>query len=614
MAGGGYDPAALQAQIQDQTSADQHELALIEEAKRRLGANEFVRVAARETVGTPIQTSPPTADVVRRSRNQDFAADQDPRAVPVPGGVLDEVIGGLGNSQDTGSQEIAGAVGKPGLLAGEEQRIKAQAAGEAGAVPVQGADPLAQRQAILAALGGLQPRVIGVTRGGFQPSARSNQAQVESKALPPAWHEALASMTAAGRSAAEGGAVVESELARVQMDAAAKRTQDLQTQARAESEALQTEERARTMAEERIQRAMVDFDKSGYRPENYGTLFAEQSPGGKMAGILGGILGMFGGAATGKGNAFTEQLDKQIERRARAAEAESQRKGALVGMQQNAYARLERSFADSRAARASLRAIYTEQAKEELVREANRVGIAAEHPKLQASLAALEEKRLGYLRETASVVTENARAEERYVPPQAIIAQPTGLGGIEDLLSKGDRESLKDFEGELEKRGVHQAEQGVSLMREGMREMASANPEEGKRFLLRLAAANPQRYGEIFAQFGSEPGAQKFLEGYQRIRQSDAGKALTGTELVSSANVLGAGSDKELDTAVYAFNRRVQDQYDSLRAGGYDKAYKIYSLIRAHNESLGRAPRDLRGVPHPEPQTEGLPVAAPQAP
>lgn len=499
-----------------------------------------------------------------------------------------------------------------GLLADQERAALDQAAREGGSGMVRGASPDAQRAAVLAALQGLGPRVVGMTKGGFQPSARGEQVQVESKVPSPDFMESLARFSEHGKAAAEGEAAVATEMQLLAQVAAERRAQSLRTQAQAEEQALQSEERARGFAEQRIQKAVADFEASAPRAENYGTLLEGRTDGERIGAVAGALLGMFGGAMTGKPSQFVAQLDSSIERRAKAAEAASRVKGAVVGMQENAYARLERNFADARAARSALRAIYTEQAKSELEAAAARVGVGAEHPRLQAALAQLEEKRLGYLRETASVVTQNARNEEKYAAPRAIMAGGVGkLGvrGLESVLDKDQLEALGKFEQELEKRGVHQAEQGVELMREGLNDMKRENPEEGKRFLLRLAATDPKKYGELFAQVAGSPGAQKYLEGYQRIRQADAGKALTGTELVSSANALGTADDQALEVAIYAFNRRIQDQYNALRAGPYGEAYKLYQLKKAYNASEGRSGGDIRGTQSPIPQTEGLPIA-----
>lgn len=503
-----------------------------------------------------------------------------------------------------------GALSNPARRALEEEEAagKAQAAGEAGERPVVGVSPEARRQAVLDALGGGQPQVVGYSKGGMMPSGTTQQAQVERKVMPPEWHESLARFTETGRAAAEGLSAEAALVAEARARAASRQARQLEVDARAEQIAQQNEQNARQLAEQRIQAALADFQASGPRPENYGTFFDEATPGGKVGAIFAGLFGAMGGAATGRPSGFTEALDKQIENRARAAEAEQRRMGAVLGAQETAYGRLEKAFASEQQARAAIRAIYYQQAGEELKAELGAIGVGAEHPRAQAMLQELEGKRLGYLSQLASGVIESARADQKFVPPQAIVAKPRGLSGIFANLSKDQMEQLQKFEAELEKRGVLMAEQGVAGMNEGLREMMKNDPQSGRRFLLKLAASRPGSFGEVFAQFSSTPGAQKFLNGYQRFISSDAGKATTATELTNLGNSLGSGSDEALQTAVYGFNRRVQDQYDSLRAAGYDDAYKVYGLVR-ELVSSERGPRDVQGIPHPAPQTEPFPVA-----
>lgn len=488
-------------------------------------------------------------------------------------------------------------------LAQSDRDIKAEAAGREKTEQLKGASP-EQLLATLQALNG--PRVVGMTKGGYQPSARGMQTSTEEKVQSPDWYSTLRDFEARGKSAAEGQAIVAGEQARAQADAAAQKSAQLQTQAMAEEKALAQEESARQAAQFRIDRAMADYQASGPRFQNYGTLFDQSTPAQKISGLGGMLLGLFGQAMTGQPSAFQVQLDKLIERRAQEAEADSRRKLQGVGMAENAYARLERSFSDQRAARSALRAIYAEQAKAELEQSAASIGVALENPMLQQALADLDAKKLGFLKETAAVVNETAREEEKYAPPRAVLAQGMS-GSLASLIGKDRAEEVDKYESELEKRGVHQAEQGFSLMKQGLAAMKNEGAGRGKGFLLKLATSKPEAYGELVAQFGSTPGMQMFLEGFSRLRQTDVGKATTSTELINSANALGTGDPKALDTALYSFNHRIQNQKDALQVR-FPGAARDYALLQEYYARLGRGPADYQGVPHPEPQTEPVPI------
>lgn len=486
----------------------------------------------------------------------------------------------------------------PSSLASDDAAIKAKAEAEAGASPLKGATP----EQLLAALRGLGGQhVIGMTRGGFQPSGRGQQTQTEEKVLPPEWYNTLRQLEMHGKAGAEGMAAGEAELSRIQANAAKSRAVSLGMQAQAETKTLEQEERARDYAQQRIDRAMAEYQASGPRFENYGSLFNASTPTQQAAGLGGMLLGLFGGAMTGQQSGFTKALDGMIERRAQLAEADSRKKGQLVGMAENAYSRLERSFADSRAARAALRAIYAEQAKAALEGEAAQLGIGMEHPKLQEALARLDAQKLGYLRDTAAVVTENARAEEKYVPPQAIVAP--GGGGLEAGESKKEIEEDQKFAGQL-------AELKIPDRLSALDMMAEASNEIGKdtAFWANVAASNPGTLGKLYSLYGADPARQKYLSAYNLYLANLSGKTVSKEEAPRLAAMLGSGDEKARRAALDVLNRPVQEDIDTLRAGGWDAPAKRYLLKREYNQRLGRSGWDRVGVDKPLPQTEPVPV------
>src|SRR5262249_37748680 len=151
-----------------------------------------------------------------------------------------------------------------GYFADKEQEAFDEAKRASGSGSAQSADPAA----LAAMLRGAQPRVIGMTRGGFQPTTRGETAQTESKVMPPEWKEALAHLTMHGKAAAEGNAAVQSEGYALQARAAERRAAMLQQSAEDEQAQLAMEDRARQAAEQRIQLAMQDFAQSAPRAEN----------------------------------------------------------------------------------------------------------------------------------------------------------------------------------------------------------------------------------------------------------------------------------------------------------------------------------------------------------
>lgn len=599
---------ADEANVGDSLPGTEEEL--IRQAAKTWGLAEKVYgkdVVAKEIgarFGDPFPKEERAAEATRASRNADLAGGPD-QARPVPG-PLEAALGFFEATHDprpTGpagqaALKTAEQLGMPvgGGVAGGDAAIKAQAAKESGSAPAYAGDPrdlLEQPQ---------QQRLLGYTKGGFQPTTNSRSAQTERKAMPPEWYDALRAFTDSSRVAAEGQAIGGSELARIQADAAAKRSQMLARQAETEQEALALEDRARQAAELRIQAALQDYANSAPRAENYGTLFEGASPGKRIAGIFGSLLGIFGGAMSGQPSQWTKQLDSMIERRARAAEANSRVKGQLVGAAENAYARLEQSFGDQRAARSSLRAIYAEEAKAAMEQQAAELGISMENPKLQAALAAIEEKRLGYLKDTASTVVESARADERYVPPQAIVSTPTGMGGMDAGLSKEQRDELRAFGKILREEGIPQARAAVALMKEASDEIG-----EDSTFWANVASANPGTISQLYTRFSS-PAQQKYLSAYNDFLANKSGKAVTQSEGSRFTALLGRGDRKSRETAIGIMDSGLQGQIRTLQETGWDEQSQTWQRHKAYNDQRGRSGLDIRGVPSPQSATEPPPV------
>lgn len=560
-------------------------------------AADAVRPGAPVEVAVPPPSPEESFLEAMRRRTQDAyrAVGGDPTKAP-----LDDLKGIAGTLGKKAVDALAvGPLNKAAVsamgFADKEKAAVAQAADQRGSGQALSADPVRPP--------GSPARVVGMTKGGFQPTARGETAQVESKVMPPEWREALAQFTMHGKSAAEGGAAVGSELAALSQRAAEQRAASLQEAAQAEELALASEDRARQAAEQRIALAIRDFEQSAPRAENYGTLFAGRDPGERMGGVAGSLLGIFGGALSGTPSKFAAQLDKQLERRAAAAEAASRVKGQVVGMQENAYARLERTFANSAAARAALRSIYTEQAKAELESAAAAIGIGAEHPKLQEALAALEEKRLGYLRELASTVTQQARSEEKYAPPRAIVVPGAG-GGLEAGLTPKQKDDLRDLGKIFREEEIPQARAAVTLMKEASDEIG-----EDSAFWATVASANPETIGQIYSRFAADPPRQKFLAAFNEYLASKSGKAVTKSEGGRISQLLGSGDKKARETAISVMDRGVQSQLRTLQETGWDESMLNYLWNKAANDARGRSGRDIRGVESQQSVTEPPPVA-----
>lgn len=605
--GGDVDPAAVDAE---------------------LGTRD-PRVALRRLVQGPPSPPPPVRTI--EQANADFAkyrAQKDAERLARPGHEADvraqqdaDIAAGDVGGYDPGAPGATASPAEPTAAAAYGRRsdedikrsgwfglsddeIKSKAAGEFGKTQLNAASP----QTLDMALRAFAPRMVGVTKGGMVPSTEGHQAQTESKVFPKEYYDVLKQLDAHGRSAAEGNSIVETETQRALANSAAERQSMLAEQAKGEEAALKQEGEARAFAQDRINRAITDYQASGPRFENYGTLFNDSAPMQQVAGFGGMLLGLFGQADTGQPSAFTAQLDKMIEQRAQMAEAQSKKLGQVVGMRENAFSRLERSFGDARAARATIRALYIEQAKAKLEQSAAQIGISSENPRYQSALAELDQKMLAHLKEGASVVTEGARNESRYAPPRAIMAQPTSGFDVSQL-SKEDQSSLKDFEAELQKRQILQQQTGVALMSEGLKDLKGEDPGKVNTFMHALARSNPERWGQLAAQLGSSPGNLKFVAGMEKVLRGEGGKALPAGEMMLNALKYGSGSLADLETGLYTVNRSVQDQFDSLRAGPYARAYQIYSMLHEKHSLEGRAPQDVRGLPHPVPQTEPAPVS-----
>jgi hypothetical protein len=543
-----------------------------------------------------------TADAwLRDARKAEFA-DAPEQVRMVHKGPLADAAAFLKATHDPTAKGAPRTAARMSVNAGQDPDapIKAQAQTEKGNSTVQAGDP----SLLLQEPGNQQQRVLGYTKGGFQPTNNSRAAQTESKVMPPEWHDALRAFTDHSRSAAEGKAIGDSELARIQADAAAKRQSVLQEQAKGEQLALQQEDSARQAAEMRIQTALADYAAATPRAENYGTLFEGADSGKRIAGVLGSLLGIFGGAMSGQPNQFNKQLDSMLERRARAAEANARMKGQLVGAAENAYARLEQSFGNAGAARASLRAIYTEEAKAAIEQQAAELGISMENPRLQAALAGVEEKRLGYLKETAASVMESARADERYVPPQAIMsAVTTGTGGMDAGLTKEQLEDQRQFGKVLREEGIPAAQAAVSLMKEASDEIGNDSV-----FWAAVAAANPETVGQLYSRFGADPKRQKFVSAYNDFLASRSGKAVTNSEGARLSVMLGDGSPAARAAAIQIMNQGVQTQVRTLQENGWDEQSQRWQRHKAYNDSRGRSGLDIRNIPAPQSVTEPPPV------
>ena len=621
-----YGDDAVNAALAKGRNIPETEAQMIAGARRALGDDVVDRGLALGTVGPP-------ALGVRRSASELSEPDPGPPIQQEPtwgqklGGALKSgyrEIGGdpsvppgqdlLNILKNVGKKAVnAAAIGPLNKAAvkamgfGEQEKAAVeQAKTEAGSAPARGADPAA-----LADLLRRQPttQVVGMTKGGFQPNTRGESAETQSKVLPEEWYQALDDFKMHGRAGAEGEAAYVAEQASLKASQAERQAAALQQQAQAEELALAGEDRARQAAEARISTALQEFEAAVPRAENYGTLFQGKDPGERMGGVIGSLLGIFGGALSGTPSKFTENLDKQLERRARAAEIGAQMAGQRVGFEQNAYARLEASLGSSRAARAAIRAIYTQQAQAEMEAEAQRLGVAIEHPQFQQAMAALKEKEMNYLRETASLVSQQARSDERYVPPRAIVAQtPAAATDLEGLLSKEDLEDLRKFEGELEKRGILQGEQAVNEMLQGISEMQKADPDAKRRIGLVLTANAPENWANAFGQLAATPGSQRFLMGYNLYLQSLGGKAITKQEGMRLGGAIGSGGNEALNVAGQIFSRKVTDGYRSLASGGWGRASRNYAVIRAANRAQGRGPFDFTRVDTPESRQEPPPV------
>lgn len=467
-----------------------------------------------------------------------------------------------------------------------------------------------ERLALLEAIRGGQPRVIGRTKAGFQPNTRGGVVQKEQKILPPGYNEAVERFAGHAEAGAAGAALEQEAIFEAQAAAADKRAQVAEDFRVASEQAADEEAASLSRSRDRIQVAIDEYHSSGPRFESVGTVLKE-APGAKGAfGFIGLILGMIGGAASGRGreNAFTEAVNQNINRRARIAEEDSKRKGARVSMEGAQYAKMERAIGDAQATRALIRAMYLDEYKEELMGHMARIGVNSTNPKFQQALSAIELKKADLMKETAGVVMERAQHEDKFVPSQAILSKIAGSG----LFNKDQQERIQKYIEERRKRGMDTAESGIRLMQNGSKliemEREGGKVPIGSETLFKLVMSNPERYDTLASLTGRvTPGMQMFLNGWNQALATEAGKAVTTSERTGQGSSMASLDPLAREVGIKSFQTRL----DTIERGlnpGWDEERTWFRMVQALQDTEPRQLHDVQGVETARPVTEKPPV------
>ena len=513
------------------------------------------------------------------------------RAVALEGQGANEAYGELGTMGSASQPAGAGSPG--GSLAEQELLAKAKAAQELGKAQVTGQTPAqaaaaaqAALQASLANPGGA--RVIGMTKGGFQPSQRSSQSQRERTELPPGYTEVASEELRQNRIQGEEmneQALLADALA---VKNAKVRSKIAEIQQFAQEKAMDEEERALQGAQDQIASAISEFKKGGPKLITYRDIWDSQDGGGKVTLALSFIAGAFGSVGGGP-NGATKALDNFIERKIDIQQRESERQGKAIGDAQNAYEALHQRFRDKETTRKALRLVALQQFDEHVAEEAANLGIGMGDARLAKLRGDLLNKQRGIMKELGSKILEQQAQTDRYAAPQAIT-----VGGMGSQGARG-KEKPNEYELARIKESLPKKQTAAKKLKELVASMSEKDRGFIENLARRKAAVDPGSWYEFFLR-NDDPGkTQQMLQAVNTIVQDSGGRALTKDEASRyAAHIVGDGSPEALVRGAEFAQQLINADEEALHAA-FPAQYEEGNLRRGIYRNVDQ-PHELEGL------------------
>lgn len=480
-----------------------------------------------------------------------------------------------------------GPPGSGGSLAATEAAALADAKAKLGIGQISGQSPTQAAAAAQAALAAGQPRVVGVTKGGFQPSTRSSQAQVERTQMPPGYLDVAAGELQQDELAGRGN-IEHALLAAAQARKNAMvRGKMEEIQRFSQEKAAADEDAALHGARQRIDSAMAKFAAAGPKEITYADIWKDQGTGGKITLALGFIAGTLGSMGGGP-NKFLEQLDSSIQRKIDIQQAESERSEKEVGQAQSAYDVVRESLRDSEATRQTLNLMYLRQFDQYVTEQAAGLGMSTGNTRLAALKSAILSKQRSIMKELSSKILEQQATADKYAAPQAIVAGGFGAGG-----GKGGEEATK-YELERMKAGLPAKASAINQLKQAASELTPDDATYFENLARRKAAVDPGSWYEFFLRNKNSPATQKMVGAVNTIVQSQGGKALTPIEAARYAGALiGDGSPAAIAAGAARAQEDLNKEEETLHSA-FPTGYQIGNLRRGVYRNTDQ-PHELEG-------------------
>lgn len=414
-------------------------------------------------------------------------------------------------------------------------------------------------------------RVVGMTRGGFQPTTRQTQGQVERTQMVPGYNS-VASEEIRQRGLAGEGNVRQEIMA---LDLARRNSQTegeiRRIHAWATEQANAEEDRALKGAQDKFDSIVQEFQNSGPKMRTYADLWNNASGGQKVMQVFGFILGSLGSMQKGRTNAFLDQLDKTIQRQADIEEKQSEKLGRAVGFAQNAYGVLRQRLRDRSLARDAYHLLALQAFDEKVKEKAAQLGLSSGDARLAQVRAENLERQRSIMEKLSSKVLSQESAAERYLPPQAIMAPGASL-------PKGAGEEAEKYEKARIEAKLPDKMAAIKGLRQALSKMSPKDEGFISNLIRRRGLLDPRGFSALAMRSDNPELMQQVGTALSVIMNSRGGKSLTETEAAHyGGSLVGDGSIAALKRGADLAEQDVNETEAALHAA-YPMGYEIGNL------------------------------------